>query len=66
MYYDQEDRGMFQDPGGQSALRKATRTNPRNKPCPTCGKENVLTAKDVALHYQCDACADALEGVGGY
>src|SRR5208282_4777896 len=26
----------FADPGGRSALRAATPTNPRNLPCPTC------------------------------
>jgi hypothetical protein len=53
---------MFADPGGNSALRRVTRDNPRNKPCPTCGRKNVLTPEDVSLHYQCDRCADALEG----
>ena len=56
---------MFQDPGGRSALRRETRDNPRNLPCPTCGEPNKLTPKDVALGYQCDACADRAEG-GGY
>lgn len=51
----------FQDPGGRSALRKATKSNPRNKPCPTCKEPNRLTPRDVALHYQCDRCADTLE-----
>ncbi len=48
----------FADPGGNSALRAATKDNPRNQPCPTCGDENVLTPKDIALHYQCDRCSD--------
>lgn len=48
----------FADPGGRSALRAATRDNPRDLPCPTCGRENALTGKDVALGYQCDRCAD--------
>lgn len=70
MYYDDypwldeddyRDRMEFADPGGNSALRAATRSNPRNKPCPTCGEPNRLTPKDVALGYHCDACADALE-----
>lgn len=47
----------FQDPGGRSALRKATKDNPRNRPCPTCGRKNVLTPRDVRLGYQCDICA---------
>jgi hypothetical protein len=52
----------FADPGGHSALRRAHRGNPRNRPCPTCGSENVLTPADVARGYQCDACADLAEG----
>jgi hypothetical protein len=52
---------MFADPGGNSALRAASKDNPRNLPCPTCGSENVLTPEDVARGYQCDHCADALE-----
>jgi len=54
----------FQDPGGKSALRRATRKNPRNLPCPTCGEPNRLTPKDVARGYQCDQCADQAEGFG--
>jgi hypothetical protein len=54
----------FQDPGGRSALRAATKGNPRNKPCPTCGAKNRLTPADVARGYQCDSCADRAEGVG--
>ena len=57
---------MFADPGGRSALRAASPSNPRIYPCPTCGTENVLTAADVAQGYQCDGCADAAEGIGGY
>jgi hypothetical protein len=56
----------FQDPGGRSSLRAATRSNPRNQPCPTCHRQNKLTPKDVALGYQCNTCADAVEGRGGY
>ena len=52
----------FAGPG--SALRRATRRNPRNRPCPTCGRKNVLTPLDVARHYQCDNCADRAEGGG--
>ena len=55
----------FANPGGNSALRAASATNPRNLPCPTCGRKDMLTPKDVRLGYQCDRCADALEG-GGY
>jgi len=56
----------FQDPGGRSALRRATKRNPRNQPCPTCKRPNMLTPADVRQGYQCDRCADADEGVGGY
>ena len=55
----------FADPGGRSALRAATKDNPRNLPCPNCGRKNVLTPADRARGYQCDSCADALER-GGY
>jgi len=64
MYYDDYRDGegpAFQDPGGQSALRRATRKNPRNLPCPTCGEPNRLTPHDKSLGYQCDQCADQLE-----
>jgi hypothetical protein len=54
----------FADPGGRSALRAATKSNPRNLPCPTCGKKNRLTPRDRALHYQCNECADRAEGRG--
>ena len=62
---DCEDRIQFADPGGQSALRAARKNNPRNLPCPTCGEPNRLTPEDRALGYQCDSCAEAIEG-GGY
>jgi hypothetical protein len=55
----------FASPGSNSALRAATESNPRNKPCPTCKRKNRLTPKDVALGYQCDTCADMAER-GGY
>ena len=63
-YYDDDgdDRSDFAEPGGNSALRAATRRNPRNLPCPTCGEPNRLTPKDRALGYQCNACADRDEG----
>lgn len=63
---EDEDRSEFQDPHGTSALRRATRGNPRNRPCPTCKQPNRLTPKDVALHYQCDECADRDEGGFAY
>lgn len=59
-YYDDYDCD-FQDPGGRSALRRATKNNPRNLPCPTCGRENMLTPRDRELGYQCDYCADMAE-----
>jgi hypothetical protein len=61
--YD-DDRSDFACPGGISALRASSKRNPRNLPCPTCGEPNRLTPKDVALQYQCDACADRDEGAG--
>lgn len=54
----------FADQGGRSALRAATKRNPRNLPCPTCGRENMLTPLDRARGYQCDACANCAEGGG--
>lgn len=61
-YYDHEDRSMFADPGGNSALRAVSKRNPRNLPCPTCKQPNRLTPKDKRLGYQCDQCADMAEG----
>lgn len=61
---DMGDRSMFADPGGKSALRAASKRNPRNLPCPTCGQPNRLTPADRARGYQCDACADRDEGGG--
>ena len=55
----------FADPGGSSALRASTRSNPRNLPCPNCGEENRLTPADRARGYQCNSCADACE-FGGF
>lgn len=52
----------FADPGGRSALRASSKNNPRNLPCPNCGKKNRLTPADRALGYQCDSCADRAEG----
>ena len=62
--YDDGDRDEFADPGGNSALRAATKGNPRNLPCPTCGAKNRLTPKDRALGYQCNSCADRDERGG--
>jgi uncharacterized paraquat-inducible protein A len=44
-----------------SALRAATKNNPRNKPCPKCKAKNVLTRLDVQASYVCDRCADKVE-----
>lgn len=55
---------MFADPGGNSALRRASKSNPRIYPCPTCGRKNALTLKDKQLRYQCNACADRDERGG--
>lgn len=65
-WYDDDyliDGVGFADPGGRSALRAETPENPRNLPCPTCGRENVLTPLDVRRGYQCDRCADAAKGI---
>jgi hypothetical protein len=58
---DEEDRDEFADPGGNSALRAATKDNPRNLPCPNCKAPNRLTPADRARGYQCDTCADRAE-----
>jgi hypothetical protein len=52
-------RSEFANPG--SALRAASKSNPRNLPCPTCKQENKLTPKDKAKGYQCDDCANMEE-----
>ena len=54
----------FADPGGRSALRAATKHNPRNLPCPNCGEPNRLTPADRDRGYQCNECADRTEGLG--
>lgn len=56
---------QFADPGGESALRAATSTNPRNMPCPTCKETDKLTQEDVNLGYQCDDCANH-DAFGGF
>lgn len=56
-----ERERMFESAG--SALRRSTRRNPRNLPCPTCKQPNRLTPADVRRGYQCDACADRDEGL---
>jgi hypothetical protein len=63
--WDEDDSFIeFADPGGLSALRAASAKNPRNLPCPNCGKPNKLTPADRALGYQCDTCADKAERGG--
>lgn len=69
-YFDEEPEEWeercerFAHPGGDSALHAASGSNPRNLPCPTCATPNVLTPRDRASGYQCDACARAAEGWG--
>lgn len=60
---DPHDRGCldFADPGGNSALRASSPSNPRNLPCPNCDTPNVLTPADRERGYQCDSCADRAE-----
>ena len=53
-------KSTFANPG--SALRSASKYNPRNLPCPTCHQPDRLTPDDAILGYQCDDCADAAEG----
>lgn len=68
-FYDDDEaieRMDFAEPGGKSALRAETKTNPRNLPCPTCKRPNMLTPKDSGLGYQCDICADIAEGSMNY
>jgi hypothetical protein len=48
---DYRDEMDFRDPGGRSALRAGKRC----RPCPTRGRKNALTVKDVQLGHQCDA-----------
>jgi hypothetical protein len=67
-WHDDEDvygfnrRRVFKD--NKSALRAASRSNPRNLPCPNCREPNRLTPADKRKGYQCDACANALERGG--
>lgn len=58
-YGDDDSRITFANPG--SALRAASKSNPRNLPCPNCGAKNRLTPADRAQGYQCDTCADRAE-----
>ena len=67
-YYDEGeeffDRMQFANPGGNSALRAASKRNPRNLPCPTCHGADLLTPADRANGYQCDGCAN-IDEMGG-
>lgn len=63
--HDEDNDLMFANPGSNSALRAATKNNPRNLPCPECERPNMLTPEDVRLGYRCDYCADSAER-GGY
>jgi len=65
-YHDYKDEYNleFADPGGRSALRASSKSNPRNLPCPECGAEDVLTPADVRAGYCCNTCADSHEGYG--
>lgn len=54
------DRSQFANAG--SALRKQSKDNPRNLPCPTCKQPDRLTPADVRHGYQCDECANLEEG----
>ena len=60
--YDDTNNTRFARPG--SALRAASRRNPRNRPCPTCKRPDMLTPADEARGYQCDECADRDEWGG--
>jgi hypothetical protein len=62
--YDEDDVCDFADPGGASALRAATDSNPRIFDCPQCRHPNMLTSRDKALGYVCDRCAGLNEGPG--
>jgi hypothetical protein len=62
--WDRDDRLDFAEPGSNSALRAATKENPRNLPCPTCKWPNRLTRADKVRGYQCNSCADAMERGG--
>ena len=70
-FYEDDDDYLidgvgFANPGGNSALRAATDSNPRNIACPRCGTPNTLTPIDKARGYICDRCADAAESGRDY
>lgn len=62
---DEDDDGIeFADPGGNSALRAASKHNPRDLPCPTCERPNRRWRGAARRGYQCDRCADIAERGG--
>jgi hypothetical protein len=61
---DDDEICDFADPGGVSALRAETDSNPRIFDCPQCRHPNMLTSLDKALGYVCDRCAGMNEGPG--
>ena len=61
---EDDDRTMFANPGSGSALRAASKKNPRIYECPSCKEPNRLTLEDIHKGYQCDSCADRAEGLG--
>ena len=46
------------------AIRATNKQNPTRYDCPTCGRKGALTTYQKQQGYQCNACADAEEGVG--
>jgi hypothetical protein len=62
MIREQDDDRSFARSG--SALRRSSKRNPRNLPCPSCGQPNKLTPADRRRGYQCDDCANRDEGNG--
>jgi hypothetical protein len=68
-FYDHDQDDQIDGVGfaqAVSSLRAATRSNPRNLPCPSCHAPNRLTPIDQARGYQCDRCADRAEQGGEY
>ena len=60
-YGDDDELVECAEPRGRSALRAATRDNPRTLPCPACGAPNRLTPLDRAKGSRCHACAAQAE-----
>jgi hypothetical protein len=57
---DQEEREKY-----DRQICRHNQKNPQRYPCPTCKKPDALSAWEKKKGYQCSACADAEEGVGG-